>query len=232
MLWSRYRGPIFAVLLIALIMACALLNGLSVALIALFCSILAMLLAAFHPKLTFKGLTAIAVGLIGFAPLVSGAAMISSPEFRAALPFSWEHRLVTWSHIGERIREHPFIGHGFDASRTFDAKFDARGFTDLSVVSLHPHNAGLQIWVETGVVGAVLASFVIYFMGREAAKFADGGRPRAMAAAGLIAAVLVISSVSYGVWQDWWWAMLFICTGVLTLVPRTRFAPESAVITE
>jgi len=91
----------------------------------------------------------------------------------------------------------------------------------LSIVSLHPHNAGLQIWLETGVIGAVLAVTFLWLLGQEALKFAQGGRARSMAAAGLIAPVLLISSVSYGVWQHWWWASLFISAGVLYLVPRT-----------
>jgi len=46
-----------------------------------------------------------------------------------------------------------------------------------------------------------------------------------MATAGLCAPIILISSVSYGVWQDWWWATLFIAAGVLSLVPRTKNIP-------
>ena len=222
MLWTRFRGPIIAVLLLALIVISAALSGLNVAIAAVILSIAAMLFAAFYPKITLLTLTAISMMFVGFAPIVSALAMASSDSFRAALPFSWEHRLVTWSYVGERIREHPVIGHGFDASRTFDATFNTRGFEELAVVSLHPHNAGLQIWLETGVIGAVLASTLLWLIGQEAIKFAQGGRPRAMATAGLIAPAILISSVSYGVWQDWWWASFFICAGVLALVPRTK----------
>jgi O-antigen ligase len=181
-----------------------------------------MLAAGFYPILTLNILRAAAMMLIGFAPIISALAMAASPAFKAALPFSWEHRLVPWSYVGERIREHPIVGHGFDASRSFDATFDTRGFEGLSVVSLHPHNAGLHIWLETGVVGAILAVMAIWCAGHEAINFARGGRARAMAAAGAIAPVILISSVSYGVWQEWWWAALFLTAGVLYLVPRTK----------
>lgn len=225
LMWTRYRGPIISVLLLALISASAVLNGLSVAIAAIVFSVASMLLAARYPKTTLNVLTAIAMMLVGFAPLLSALARVTSDGFRAAFPFSWEHRLVTWSYVGDRIREHPVIGHGFDASRTFDATFDARGFEDLSVVSLHPHNAGLQIWLETGVIGAVFAATFLFLIGKEAQKFAEGGRARAMATAGLIAPILLICSVSYGVWQDWWWASLFISAGVLSLVPQTKSIP-------
>lgn len=225
MLWTRYRGPIIAVLLLALIVISAVLNGLSVAVVAIILSITAMLLAAFYPKITLRALTAASMMLVGFAPIVSALAMTCSNNCKASLPFSWEHRLVTWSYVGERIREHPIVGHGFDASRTFDATFKTRGF-DMSVVSLHPHNAGLQIWLETGIIGAILAVVFLWYLGLEALKFAQGGRARAMATAGVFAPVILISSVSYGVWQNWWWATLFITAGILSLVPRTKIMPN------
>ena len=222
MLWTRYRGPIFCVLLLTLIVISAIINGLSAAIIAVLLSVLSMAGAAYYPKKTINLLTGAAVAAVGFAPLLAGAAQLSSSAFRAALPFSWEHRIVTWDYIGERIKEHPILGHGFDASRTFDATFDARGFTDLAVVSLHPHNAGLQIWVETGVIGAVLACTAIILIGKEAHKYAAGGRARAIAAAGTMTPILVFASVSYGVWQEWWWATFFLSAGILALIPRTK----------
>jgi O-antigen ligase len=222
MLWTRYRGPIFCVFFLALILISALLNGLSAAIIAIGLSVLFMTLAAFYPARIINILTGAAIGLVGFAPLLSGIAYLTSDALRAAMPFSWEHRLVTWDYIGERIREHPIIGHGFDASRTFDASFDARGFTDLAVVSLHPHNAGLHIWVETGVIGAVLGSTTLFLIGREAQKYAAGGRARAIAAVGTIVPLMIFASVSYGVWQHWWWASFFLSAAFLSLIPRTK----------
>ncbi len=221
LLWTRFRGPIICVLLLAIIGLAAVIGGLNVVIGAMILSILCMLLAAFYPKATIRTLTTFAMMLIGFAPIVSAMAMTTSSELRAAMPFSWEHRMVTWSYVGERIRDHPIVGHGFDASRTFDATYSARGY-DMAVVSLHPHNAGLQIWLETGFVGAVLAATLIYLLGQQALKFSEGGRARSMAAAGIIAPIILISSVSYGVWQHWWWACLFLCAGVLHLVPRTK----------
>ena len=222
LLWTRYRGPIICVALLALIVLAAVLSGLNVVIGAVIFSISCMLLAAFYPKATLHLLTGLAMILVGFAPIVSALAMSTSQNLRAAMPFSWEHRMVNWSYVGEQIRAHPLIGHGFDASRTFDATFSTRGFDDLAVVSLHPHNAGLQIWLETGMIGAVFAVTLLYLLGQEAVKFSTGGRARAMACAGMIAPIILISSVSYGVWQEWWWACLFLCAAVLHFVPRTK----------
>lgn len=229
LLWTRYRGPIVCVLLLALVIICAALNGLNVGVAAVLLSVAAMLLAARYPKGVLTALTGAAMMLTVFAPIIAALAMASSSAFRASVPFSWEHRLVTWSFVGERIREHPIMGHGFDASRTFDETFSARGFDGLSVVSLHPHNMGLHIWLELGVIGAVLAATCLYLLGQEALKFAQGGRARAMAVSGLIAPVLLISSVSYGVWQEWWWATIFVSIAVLHVVPKTKRGSNPAI---
>src|SRR6185503_20527219 len=56
-------------------------------------------------------------------------------------------RLDYWSHAIDWIAMRPLKGWGLDASRVFGPG-----------IKLHPHNAPLQVWLELGVVGAVLAA--------------------------------------------------------------------------
>ena len=151
------------------------------------------------------------------APLLAWAATRLAPATKAALPFSWEHRVEGWAFIAGRLREAPLLGHGFDASRTFDATVALRGF-DMPVISLHPHNAGLQIWLETGLVGAALASLAIVALTRLVLAWSGHDPARAMAAAGTLAVAATISAVSYGVWQEWWWASLFLAGGLVPVL--------------
>ncbi|MGB0906433.1 MAG: hypothetical protein ACPGVT_02985, partial [Maricaulaceae bacterium] len=58
--------------------------------------------------------------------------------------------------------------------------------------------------------------------GQEAYFYAHGGRARAMAVSGLMFSIILISSVSYGVWQEWWWASISVAIGTLAWVPKTR----------
>jgi O-antigen ligase len=65
----------------------------------------------------------------------------------------------------------------------------------------HPHNALLQIWVELGAAGAVLAATLLVLTTIWA------WRLRGLAAvivAGLAGTVLSIAAVSHGAWQGWW----------------------------
>lgn len=222
LLWTRKRGHIWSVLLVALFMVAAIAGGLMVGVLAMACSLTAMALAYRFGPAVITGLSVIAATLVGFAPLW-GALLGTMPQgMRDALPFSWEHRVVTWAFTADETRKAPLLGHGFDAVRTYQQRFSARGFDDLPVMPLHPHNAGLHIWVETGLIGAILAVVAIIFIGRSTKHFASQGRARSLAAAGVMAALMVVSSASYGVWQDWWWASALLAIGICHWVPKTQ----------
>ena len=75
---------------------------------------------------------------------------------------SWDHRLRMWGYCWNIISEHPLVGAGFDASRTFNDTFFAKDGRELTLLSLHPHNLGIQIWTETGLVGAVFAAILLF----------------------------------------------------------------------
>ncbi len=73
-------------------------------------------------------------------------------------------------------------------------------------IPLHPHNAPLQIWLELGGAGAVLMAALLGFLAINC-----NGPPlrRTVLGATLITAV-VIASLSYGMWQGWWFAALWL----------------------
>ena len=149
-----------------------------------------------------------------FAPLLQWILPYLPTE---SLPLSWQHRVAMWDYTAQRIGEAPFWGHGFDAVRTFDDTMTLGVAESWRIVSLHPHNAGLHIWVETGLIGASLASLTLFFIGRKAVDWAKKSSTLAMTISGFIIAVTIISSVTYGVWQDWWWASVIITTAFIYL---------------
>ena len=134
-----------------------------------------------------------------------------------ALPKTDSMRMGYWSHAVDWIRAQPFKGWGLDASRSF-----APG------IKLHPHNQPLQVWMELGVIGAVLAAS---FWGLALAGLS---RPHAKVAAGAAAAsasVYLLFGVNFGVWQEWWLGLgaLVALLTVLNLNARqTPPAPELA----
>lgn len=212
-------GSIIACLFMGLIGLGAWLNGLSVGLLGLFGVIAASGLAYMFPKFIPRALLAIAIIAILAAPVLAYFSSQVSVEDMLALPLSWEHRLRMWGYCWPVIAESPIFGTGFDASRTFTDSFIARDGREITTVSLHPHNVGIQIWVEVGLVGAVLASAVLMSLFKPLQNYVQS-RERAVAVSGVIAAGLIISSITYGAWQFWWWASIFMAIGALHFLPK------------
>ena len=161
----------------------------------------------------------LAIASILFAPVLAILSSFADAEFMRKLPLSWEHRVRMWTYSGELIRQAPIIGHGFDSSRLFNELiFRAPDGRDIIVLSMHPHNIGLQIWLETGLVGVLLAvGFLLTLM--KAVLKSCLSSVRAFAAAGLIATIATSGAVTIGVWQHWWWALIVLAASLIILIP-------------
>ncbi|MBR0654374.1 O-antigen ligase family protein [Plastoroseomonas arctica] len=161
-------------------------------------------------------------------PALLGAALTSGAT-AGFLPFSAAHRVVIWDFAMARIGERPLLGWGFESSRAIPggkanatpATLDRLGVTDpgqrarfalpnAESLPLHPHNAPLQLRLEMGIVGSVLAALLVALLALRA------GTPSSI---GALAAAAVVGSLSYGLWQGWWIALL------LVLIAATRALP-------
>ena len=92
---------------------------------------------------------------------------------------------------------------------------------NLSLLSLHPHNLGIQIWTETGLVGAVLASILLLSLIKPLKKNYNNSKSSS-AYSGVIVASITISSLTIGAWQLWWWSAVFLALGITKLVNLTK----------
>ena len=129
---------------------------------------------------------------------------------------SWGARVAIWRFVGERVRERPW-GWGLDGSRVFP-----------HVVPLHPHDMALQVWLELGGVGALLAAafWALVFLG--CARLARADRSLGAAAAASATAYLVIGGLSFGVWQEWWLALGALAAATVTWSATARRASPGA----
>lgn len=141
------------------------------------------------------------------APVYGMIARAVPESWRVFIPDSWELRLEAWSYAAQRIVEKPIGGWGFDASRAMTETIEHAG-AEIRVLPLHPHNAGLHLWLETGVVGAALAAAVALLVARAAARAPGLTRSQAAAGAAALGAYVLMAQVSYGVWQEWWTAAI------------------------
>ena len=162
--------------------------------------------------------------------LIAGIAgwLIAAPWATPALlnalgdhvPASWIQRGEIWRFVCERIAANPWLGEGLDASRHHTTIIS--GAPALGRIPLHPHSGSLQIWFETGAVGAGLAVLALIAVGMAGERAFRDQPPARGALCAVIASAGVIGNVSYGVWQEWWIAALF--AGVALAVSARRAA--------
>jgi O-antigen ligase len=164
----------------------------------------------------------LAICSLAFAPLLGFVSSLVDADMMRKLPLSWEHRVRMWAYSWELIQQTPWIGHGFDASRVFDQRtFRVPDGRDIPVISMHPHNIGLQIWLETGLIGVILIVGTLVALLKTTLKICQGSL-QSMAVAGLVAATATCSAVTVGVWQHWWWALIILAASLIILLPSER----------
>lgn len=189
---SRGARPWLALAMFAGTGAAALAFGDDAPVLALILAPLAAILVWRWPVGGPRFLAVVAVLLFLAMPVVvwSVRRVFDYGALMAALPETDSLRLGYWSHAVDWIGLRPLQGWGLDASRSFGPG-----------IKLHPHNQPLQVWMELGVVGAMLAAA---FWGVTLAGLA---RPQARLTAGAAAAsasVYLLFGVNFGVWQEWW----------------------------
>ncbi len=153
-------------------------------------------------------------------------AAADSGKTSVSIPVSGISRLHIWQFVSDKISERPWTGWGLKASRYVegaDQKYtvirknaqgrDAILYKDFNL-PLHPHNQALQIWLELGLIGALIAgltAFAVIWRGAERAGSLG---------LGLIAGILIFDLLSFGAWQNWWIAAQFLAVAYLVVPSR------------
>ncbi|MGG5817251.1 O-antigen ligase family protein [Falsiroseomonas sp. HW251] len=188
--------------------------------------------AAFAPRLLPRLTAAVLALLVLAMPLLLAASFTRPPDL-SALPFSAAHRVLIWDFVIGRVAEKPVLGWGADAARAIPGAedgfstevLDRFGLTSpeerdvfgrhASRLPLHPHNAALHVWLETGLVGAVIAAALA-----AAAMLAAAASPIAGATLGVGVSGAITGLLSYGAWQPWWIATVMLAAVALGALQR------------
>jgi O-antigen ligase len=134
-------------------------------------------------------------------------------------PFGWFQRGYGWAHTAELIRERLITGWGFGGSAQFSETVKIEGY-ETQLIPRHPQNTPLQIWLETGAVGALLAAGALASFGRRAGAALAEDRVAAAAAVGLLVSAAVIVNVSGGAWSLWWWGAVALGAALIRVAKR------------
>ena len=174
---------------------------------------------------TYRILGYLSATLIMTMPLIIGGvlSMVEAGD-RSKLPLSFVSRLESYQYVLNRIHQKWIMGWGVEASRGWKDTVDVEAFgkvVQYRIVPGHPHNMGLHVWAETGLIGAFLLSVFIILLGER--LYRTGSRDKAViaSAAAIWAGALIYATFSYSLWNDAFWVgILFLASGVL-IVSRT-----------
>ena len=158
------------------------------------------------------------------APIILGSVKPSNViETESALPKAALHRLLIWNFTTKKIFEKPVLGWGMNAARLIpggqDKLHDASNSYYGQKLPLHPHNIALQVWLELGLVGTILLSI---FGALVILAITAQNLPLSVSVCsiGQLTTGLAILNLSYGVWQTWWGASLYLAAALMIAVSR------------
>jgi len=199
----REGGPLIGAIFVGLAAVAAFAFDTEVNTVAFVLAGIAAVLTVFWPRTLLAIVFGTVAGMLIVMPLALPDVIAHIPQgLRDAMPLSWVWRLEIWSYAGELIREKPWTGYGLDASRPLNAEMELAGYT-IERLPLHPHNATLHIWLETGAVGAVLLASCLVAMGGRIAGAPQLSRLQAVGVVWVLVVYVSLIVFSYGVWQEW-----------------------------
>lgn len=129
------------------------------------------------------------------------------------LESSWEHRIYIAFNTISLILEKPILGWGFNASKFISMSENGNviiGDHILPMLNFHPHNASLQILLDTGIIGLVIfvicISTLINAIGKS--QLIDS-KLKPYIYAGL-SSYIIIGQLNFNAWATWWIGILMI----------------------
>ncbi|MFN7163888.1 MAG: hypothetical protein ACK4P2_03635 [Hyphomonas sp.] len=232
----KVAGIALAVLLSGGAVAAFVLLGGESALYALAGMVAASGFVALLPRMGFRWMFGAIAGYIAAAPVLFAGLIRGLDPVAQSLPDSFRSRLWSWETVIGRMPEAPFAGHGLNATRSWNETFASRpdwlaqlppNWQSYPIVPGHPHNMALQIWAETGMIGAVLAALSLVALAFHLPRPGELRPEIRFAIAGLAGAATVIFSFAYSLWNEGFWACLALAAAAIILWHRTLREPDA-----
>lgn len=117
-------------------------------------------------------------------------------------------RIEIWQSFGAVVRERFVLGTGFGTSSALAQDPVVQEVPEDARVLLgvwHAHNGYLQVWIELGLLGAILAGMAIALALRSVGRLSGPPLSAGLAAFACAAAIML---VGHSAWQGWWIASL------------------------
>jgi exopolysaccharide production protein ExoQ len=160
------------------------------------------------PVLVRKAGIVLTLVLIAVSPFIGTLAKwaMGATLHKALANAHSDDRVNIWLSFEAVVQQNWIFGSGFGSSLNLQNGAVAKLIPPELVTLLgasHPHNAILQVWVELGLVGALLLAAFAVMLFAAVGRMAPLLQPFALAC---VAVVCGIALVSHGAWQAWWMA--------------------------
>jgi O-antigen ligase len=203
--YLAYRRDWKGALLMGVPLLCAVAVTMSLAAkVAMTVGLLVLFAALWLPRLTPPLLAAVMVTVAAATPL--GLHLLADQRAALApyLKISGLHRLEIWDHVTTHLFARPMLGWGIASSTQLPMPpEELHHYLILNGTNIYAHDQWLELWVETGALGAVVGLAFSLLILRRIERTSAAIRPFAYAGFG---AGVLISCVNFEVMTDSWWA--------------------------
>jgi hypothetical protein len=194
-------------------------RGVNGGIVSIAAGLAAVAVVRIFPRNGFRILGATLAFIVAAAPLFFGFMTKGADATTATTSPEW--RLAIWRRVLDVIREDPIFGQGLGVLRTMKETIPTGAFKGELYVPNHAHNMVLQLWAETGAIGASLVVVTLLAVGFRMPQ------PRALGVAGFLAAALAgqfmaIALVSFDLWNDWWWSAGGLLAALIVVMARAE----------
>ncbi len=186
--------------------------------------IVALIAFPYRSKIAWPAISGLIIGLIMVAPIIAQLAFQTLAADVSSIAWLKQgyaaNRMEIWNFISRYAMQNPLYGYGIEATRLI-GEFDTEMLYRKSKTVLHPHNFAIQVWIEFGAFGALLASsfvgYILYQIKRVPVSQAKILLP-------IFLVFLSVSATGYGMWQGWWLGeymlLLSMSALVIKMLPR------------
>mgnify|MGYP000150315569 CR=1 FL=1 len=156
---SRMQHPLSFLIILLPILAALFISNSQSAQISLILGGLFYFLFPYRSKIAWIGMRVVILALMLSAPFFISYIYQNFAADIQDIPLMAKgyagHRLEIWDYISRHILQQPLLGYGIEMTR--ETVFDSKQIFESNNTVLHPHNFAIQIWVEFGMVGILIA---------------------------------------------------------------------------
>ena len=129
------------------------------------------------------------------------------------------NRLEIWNFVITYAMNNPLYGYGIEATN-YVPSFEHDYIYQRKATALHPHNFSVQIWIEFGLIGIILAALFLGFLTKTIHAITIHHTRHVVTTLFILA--LLMSSMTYGLWQSWWLGEFIFILGICLLFAKNN----------